>query len=76
MKKLNPNAKIQSLALFSSCFNPACKFAACTNKGNQARWLLAISLTKMNVLYVGVDNPVVVAVSGYTSDEIEVSVTR
>jgi len=72
MKKLNPNARL----LFVACsviilvllLSPSC-----TQKGTD-NVVTSISLTKMNVLYVGVDNPVVVAVSGYNSDEIEVSV--
>jgi gliding motility-associated protein GldM len=34
----------------------------------------AISPTRMNVMYIGVDNPVRIAVSGYKTSEIEVSV--
>ncbi len=36
----------------------------------------AISPTKMNVLYVGIDNPIKVAVSGYESTEIDVAITN
>lgn len=36
----------------------------------------AIAPTKMNVMYIGVDNPLNIAVSGYAPDEIEVSITN
>lgn len=36
----------------------------------------AIAPTKMNVLYAGIENPVNIAVSGYESSEIEVSLTN
>ncbi|MFW5710062.1 MAG: gliding motility protein GldM, partial [Bacteroidota bacterium] len=37
---------------------------------------LTISATKMNVFYLGVDNPVDIAVPGVTSDQIDVNVTN
>jgi hypothetical protein len=36
----------------------------------------AVALPKMNVLYVGIDNPVKIAVSGYMSSELEVDITN
>lgn len=36
----------------------------------------AIALTKMNVLYVGIDNPVTIAVSGFKSSEVSPSITN
>ncbi|MGB0864064.1 MAG: M56 family metallopeptidase [Saprospiraceae bacterium] len=34
---------------------------------------VSISLDKMNILYVGVENPITVALEGYTNDEISVT---
>ena len=34
---------------------------------------LVVSAVKMNVLYAGIENPVAIAVSGYTSDALQVS---
>lgn len=72
MKKLNPNARLLFLAC-SVIVSILIVSAACTQKGSD-NVVTAISLTKMNVLYVGVDNPVAIAVSGHSSDEIEASV--
>ncbi len=72
MKKLNPKLmRVFFTTITTVLF--ILMVAACTNKSNK-EVVTAISLTKMNVLYVGVDNPVVIAVSGHSSDEIEVSV--
>lgn len=38
--------------------------------------LAVIAPTKMNVFYVGVDNPVSIAVSGYEKEDIEVEITN
>lgn len=38
--------------------------------------MAAVAPTKMNVFYVGVDNPVAIAVSDYSIDEIEVGVSN
>ena len=38
--------------------------------------MAAISLTAMNVIYLGVDNPVDIAVSGVPSDKVRVSITN
>jgi hypothetical protein len=48
----------------------------CVNgqKSNNENVVAAISPTRMNVMYLGVDNPVKIAVSGYKTSEIEVSV--
>jgi hypothetical protein len=35
----------------------------------------AVSATKMNMFYVGVDNPVEIAVSGFPADSVEVAIT-
>lgn len=39
---------------------------------NKDESIAAISLTKMNVVYLGVENPVKIAVSGYESSELDV----
>lgn len=48
----------------------------CVNgqKSGNENVIAAISPTRMNVMYIGVDNPVRIAVSGYKTSEIEVSV--
>ena len=72
MKKLNPKSKRVFFTSFTAVLFLLI-IVGCTNKSNK-EVVTAISLSKMNVLYIGVDNPVVIAVSGHSSDEIEVSV--
>jgi gliding motility-associated protein GldM len=48
---------------------------SCSNAQKQeGEIVVAISPTKMNVVYIGVDNPINVAVSGYDASELEVSI--
>lgn len=48
---------------------PACEHTA-NQKNNKT--VAAIEPTKMNVLYLGLDNPVMIAVSGYKAKELQV----
>ena len=45
-------------------------------KNRKSKTITAVAPVKMNVLYVGVENPINVAVSGYESSEINVVVTN
>ena len=45
---------------------------ACVNGQNKQEKITSIAPTKMNVLYLGVDNPLVIAVSGVDNSEITV----
>lgn len=49
---------------------------ACVNgpKEENSKIVAAVAPTKMNVLYLGIDNPVTIAVSGYKSSEIDVEI--
>lgn len=52
---------------------------SCVNgqmKAKESKPLAVVAPTKMNVFYIGVDNPVSIAVSEYKTDEIEVGVTN
>jgi gliding motility-associated protein GldM len=40
-----------------------------------AQPMAVVSPTKMNVLYIGVDNPLDISVSGYTDDKVSASIT-
>lgn len=59
------------LFLGISCINAQKKGAG---NGEDGQGLTAVAPVKMNVLYLGVENPVNVAVSGIKSSEIEVSI--
>ncbi|MFC2136944.1 GldM family protein [Bacteroidota bacterium] len=71
--KINQRTKLRILALV-----PLAIFlilgVACVNGLNSDKndIVAAIAPTKMNVLYLGVDNPVITAVSGYKSSELDV----
>lgn len=64
------------LFLVVSCMNGQNEQSDSTNKEldskNNKSTVTAVAPTKMNVLYVGVENPVNVAVSGYESTQIEI----
>ncbi len=47
---------------------------ACIKGKDESKTVTAVALTKMNVLYLGVENPVVVAVSGYEPSDLTVSI--
>lgn len=47
---------------------------SCFNSTNQNDIVTAVAATKMNVLYLGVDNPIAIATSGYDPSEIRVSI--
>ncbi len=47
---------------------------ACIKGKESSNVLTAVELVKMNVLYIGVDNPVKIAAAGFESDELEVSI--
>ncbi len=49
---------------------------SCINGQTKPVPVSAVSLTKMNVLYLGIDNPVKIAVSGYSPDDISVEMTN
>ena len=46
------------------------------SQDNQDKIVTAVAPVKMNVLYIGIDNPVEIAVSGYKDSEISVSVSN
>ncbi|MDF1547937.1 MAG: GldM family protein [Bacteroidales bacterium] len=46
------------------------------HKNNENELIAAISPTKMNVLYIGVDNPVSIAVTGAQKDKIKASISN
>lgn len=43
---------------------------------SQTEKLLVVSADKMNVLYIGIDNPVSIAVQGITGDKLKVSISN
>jgi hypothetical protein len=45
--------------------------SSCKNRGQE---IVSIGLTKMNVMYRGVENPVTIAVSGVPSDEVKATI--
>ena len=47
---------------------------ACVNGQNQSKVVTAVAPVKMNVLYIGVDNPIKIAASGYNASDITASV--
>jgi gliding motility-associated protein GldM len=47
---------------------------ACINGQNKGNAVTAIEPVRMNVFYVGVDNPIKIAASGYNASELSVSV--
>lgn len=47
---------------------------SCTKNTNTASAVTAVELVKMNVIYIGVENPVKIAVSGLEAQDIEVSI--
>ncbi|MFW6275775.1 MAG: M56 family metallopeptidase, partial [bacterium] len=47
---------------------------ACVNDGAKSKTVTAVAPVKMNVLYLGVNNPVTIVASGYDADELEVSI--
>jgi len=47
---------------------------ACANGQNKTNVVAAVAPTKMNVLYVGVENPMNISVSGYKASELQVSI--
>ncbi|MFO7657751.1 MAG: GldM family protein, partial [Bacteroidales bacterium] len=47
---------------------------ACVNEKNKTNTVTAVAPVKMNVLYIGVDNPVKIAASGYRSSKLEASI--
>ena len=53
---------------------------SCVNKqtkgGSHNKPIVAVSPTRLNVLYLGVDNPVRIAASGYSTDDISVEITN
>ena len=50
---------------------------SCINDQKQKEEIVAaIAPTKMNIMYIGVENPLDVAVSGYKAEEIKVNVTN
>jgi hypothetical protein len=49
---------------------------ACIKGGDKSNAVTAVELVKMNVLYLGVENPVKIAVSGYETSEIDVSINN
>lgn len=50
--------------------------AICTSNTSSAQTQVSCELTKMNVVYVGLDNPLVVAASGYNSEDLTVKITN
>ncbi len=52
---------------------------ACINgkkSDEEKKRVAAVAPTKMNVLYIGVDNPMSIAVSGYDSDQLRIAVDQ
>jgi len=47
---------------------------ACVNGQNQSNVVAAVEPVRMNVLYIGVDNPIAIAVSGYETSDLDISV--
>jgi gliding motility-associated protein GldM len=47
---------------------------ACVNRAENSNVVTAVAPVRMNVLYIGVDNPMSIAVSGYKSDDLTVSI--
>jgi len=45
-------------------------------ESEKSKVLTAVELTKMNVVYIGVDNPLKVAVSGYDCSDLNVAITN
>ena len=45
----------------------------CTNESSNPEWV-SVELTKMNVIYLGVDNPVIIASSNHKGDMLEVTI--
>ena len=48
----------------------------CTMSESSAQSQVACELTKMNVVYVGVDNPVLIAASDYSVNDLEMAITN
>jgi gliding motility-associated protein GldM len=71
--KFNPGAKLKILALV-----PLATIlflgVACVNGQNKSNVVTAVEPVKMNVLYIGVDNPIRIAASGYDASELTVTV--
>ncbi len=76
-QKFNPKAKLRTLMLIPLA---ALLFfvVGCINgqQADEEPVVAAIAPVKMNVLYIGVENPMKIAVSGYKSSELAVSVTN
>ena len=47
---------------------------SCVNGQNKTNVVTAVEPVRMNVLYIGVDNPIKIAASGYEASELEVSI--
>ncbi|NJK85037.1 MAG: hypothetical protein HC906_02740 [Bacteroidales bacterium] len=71
--KFNQRSKLSILALIPLA---AILFlgVACINGRNKATVVTAVEPVKMNVLYLGVDNPIRIAASGYDASELNVSI--
>jgi len=73
--KFNQRTKLKILALVPATI-VLFLGVACINGKKEASVVTAIEPVRMNVLYIGVDNPIKIAASGYEPSEINVSVTN
>lgn len=73
ISKFNQRTKLKILALVPLA---AVLFlgVACVNGQKKANAVIAVEPVKMNVLYLGVDNPLKIAASGYNAKDLEVSI--
>lgn len=71
--KFNHKTKLKILALLPLAI-VLFTGVACINSQNKHHVVAAVAPVKMNVLYVGVDNPIRIAASGYETSELNVSI--
>lgn len=75
---MTSNKKIQKLVRITEIVFTLLLILICLNANSQTNDSLqptvAIELSKMNVVYLGVDNPVKIAIEGHSYEDIEVSV--
>ncbi|NJK97368.1 MAG: hypothetical protein HC905_22860 [Bacteroidales bacterium] len=71
--KFNQGSKLRILALI-----PLATFlflgVACVNGQNKTNTVTAVEPVRMNVLYVGVENPIKIAASGYDASDLSASI--
>lgn len=71
--KFNQQTKLKILALVPVTMMLFIGIA-CVNSQNKARVVTAVEPVRMNILYVGADNPIKIAASGYETSELSVSI--